>query len=503
MAASPERLAQRFIEALGVDERLRDRIKRVEQRDVTLSQKDQRALGRFIRRAETEFRSLNRHVSQTFRDVAKAYPPDKRPRAFTKELMTDQIVAMFANTFTGEARLRSVVYVLRDIRYKKDFDKNKAIAKVRNMADKWFRESQLAESQAPLREALPDLMMQYLPPNIHVEVDEDGNITRMTERFRNERETLAKKIAVQKALVERYNAVAKQVKKDLKSSSERTRLAALVTSIMMETGIRPGKAGNKAVVVQGEEKVEVETFGAVTLGPSHVQIVRNGFARLEFVGKKGTINIAELSNAAVIKMLSTYVAQAKAGGSPAVFVDQEGNPFTYTNLESYMRSRFKYLRPTDFRKLRSTEVVLEALYEGQQDLYAQIKTFVAEESDDLHDRVVQAISDTISGAVLQAQQALSHDDVKTTVESYINPQVVLRFLAQGRIERTIQEAVLTAQPTLAFNVETFIEHALGDAEVRTVAASLFRTAAGGDSLLDILDDLEDDMLTEGVSVPNA
>jgi hypothetical protein len=321
----------------------------------------------------------------------------------------------------------------------------------------------------------------------------------MTERFRNERETVAKKIAIQKALVERYNAVARQVKKDLTSSDEKIRLSALVLSIIMETGIRPGKVGNKAVVVQGDDKVEVETFGAVTLGPKHVQLVRNGFVRLEFVGKMGTVNVANLSNAAIIKMLHTYVEQARAGGSNAVFVAEDGTSFTYSMLDSYMRRRFKFIRSTDFRKLKSTEVVLDHLYENQQELYAEIRGFVEEQSDDLHERVVEAIHATVQGAVLNAQTALSHKDFTETVESYLNPQVILRFLAQGRIERTLEEAVLTNQPTLSFSVENFIEQAMG--EGIQLAASTRRKVGAGDSLLDVMQDLEEDMLDEGVPVP--
>lgn len=495
-------LEARYFQA-DVYDTLQNRIRRVEMREQAFAQKDKRALARFARRAETEFRSLNRHVSQTFRDIAKMVSdPSKRPRAFSKELASDQVVQMFADTYVGPDRLRSVIYTLRDIRYKKDYSKDKAYAKIRRLADIWYRENYLSESQEPLREVLPEVLMQHLPSNIHVEVDDEGNIKRMTERFRNERETLAKKIEVQKALVERYNAIARQVKKDLRSSDERIRLAALITSILMETGIRPGKKGNSTLVVQGDDKVEVETFGAVTLGPQHVRFVRDGFVELEFVGKAGTVNMAQLSDSAVIKMLQTYVDQARSGGSPAVFVTKDGERFPYSSLDSYMRSRFKFLRSTDFRKLRSTEVALESLYDGQQALYKQIQQFVEEEADDLHGRVLEAINATIGSALEDAQKALSHEDVKTTVESYINPQVVLRFLSQGRIDRTMKEAVLTAQPTLAFSVENFIAQAMEGKEPLSLAASEHMRLARTDSLIDLLADLEGDMADEGVEVPD-
>jgi len=181
----------------------------------------------------------------------------------------------------------------------------------------------------------------------------------------------------------------------------------MITSILMETGIRPGKAGNSAVVIQGDQKVSVETFGAVTLGPGHIRFLRDGFAELEFVGKKGAVNMATLSDPALIKMLHSYVEQARKGGSSTIFVTAEGERFPYSSLDSYMRSRLKFLRTTDFRKLRSTEVVLESLYDGQQDLYRQIQSFVSSETDDLHGRIIEAINATISSAVGAAQKALS------------------------------------------------------------------------------------------------
>jgi len=91
--------------------------------------------------------------------------------------------------------------------------------------------------------------------------------------------------------------------------------------------------------------------------------------------------------------------------------------------------------------------------------------------------------------------------VKTTVESYINPQVVLRFLSQGRIERTLKEAVLTAQPTLSFSVENFIQQAMGTGgQSMALAAGLHMRTAGSDSLLDVMADLEGDMADEGITV---
>ena len=89
-----------------------------------------------------------------------------------------------------------------------------------------------------------------------------------------------------------------------------------------------------------------------------------------------------------------------------------------------------------------------------------------------------------------AQTALSHDAPSVTIEKYLNPEVILRFLAKGGdIETTLEQAILSGKQTLAFDPQTFVAQAM-------------KSADGSDSLQDLLDVLEEDLERAGVSVPS-
>ena len=60
---------------------------------------------------------------------------------------------------------------------------------------------------------------------------------------------------------------------------------------------------------------------------------------------------------------------------------------------------------------------------------------------------------------------------------------------------------LDASSVLSFSVENFIDQAMGDGIQLAASVKAVRTAAG-DSLLDVMQDLEGDMLDEGVDVPD-
>jgi len=342
-----------------------------------------------------------------------------------------------------------------------------------------------------LRETLPEALRGFLPQNIVVDVDPKGVITKVTDRFENEHETLDKKIGRMHTLIKRYNKVVRQVKKDLKSSKEQTRLSALVTSIIMETGIRPGKAGNGVIKVVNGSDLLVETFGAITLGPEHVKFMRDGFVRLRFPGKKTTENVATLSNGQIISILQDYVAKAKKGGSKYIFIMKNGVPYTYTDFQRYFRetTALSGIKPTDFRKLKATQTILEGLHDEQQDLYKKIKGFAKSQKKNLKERIVDEIVATMQRVYEKAQKTLSHEDVATTIRAYVNPEIVLRFLSQGKVDTNLGDAILKAKPILKFDPMTFLAEATG------------KTAAGALTLEGLLDDLEEAMRDSGVSIP--
>ncbi len=174
----------------------------------------------------------------------------------------------------------------------------------------------------------------------------------------------------------------------------------------------------------------------------------------------------------MIKVLKDYVDKAQKGGSKYVFVTSDGIPFGYKDLQRYFREQFSGISPTDFRKLKATETVLSALGQEQKQLYVRIREFAQLKTGDLRERVVEEVVGAVERAYVRAQQALSHEDVATTVRAYVNPEVLLRFLSQGQVDKTLSDAVLTGKTKLTFDPEVFVARALKVSGLNRVATSL-------------------------------
>ena len=429
-------------------------------------QRDERGRAKHVTQARKDFRALLRALESDAASVKALHKGDKnkQKRAMVKVLKGRGDVQAFLDKFMGTVDVHKNAYswqnagryLLRDVSLGL-VPLREGYETLDRISGNGFQWMTVQEFQEPLREAIPASLRAYLPDTVEVNVDDDGTIQRVTDRFNNERLTLEVKIRHQKDLLKRYNAIAKQVKKDLRSSDEITRLSALITAIMMETGIRPGKAGNGVVKGKGDEQEFIETFGAITLGPGHVRFVRDNFAELSFLGKKGGANTATLSDATIIKALQDYVNNAVSKGSKFVFVTDDGYAYTYTDLQRYFREHFKGLAPTDFRKLKASETVFDALQEEQADLYKRLRAFVNLSEEELRERVAEEIAATLDRAVARAQAALSHDSATTTRKQYINPEVLFRFLSAGGVSGSFRDAILAGKPTLAFDPQRFVE----------------------------------------------
>lgn len=391
----------------------------------------------------------------------------KRARAFVKATKDHPKVQAFLDEWIGTEDVDSsayswrntVTYAMRDVLLR-GLPLEDALKVVGKYALTSYQAIVLHGVQAPLREALPEEVFQFLPKTVVVKTDPSGRITEVTDRFKNEFFTLAKKAQHLRFILARYNKIARTVKKDLKDPDEVVRLAALVTSIIMETGIRPGKIGNGVVKTVDGEEAFVETFGAATLGPRHVNFIRENFAQLEFQGKKGSVNTATLTDAAILKVLNQYVKKALKAGSPYIFVTRDGHTFDYSDLDRYFAARFAKISPTDFRKLRATEEVLNSIIEEQNEMYARIRKLKKLKKDALKEAIVAEVVETLNKAIERAGSALSHDSSQTTIDSYIYPGVLFRFLSTGRLERNLGELLETGKTELKFDPEAFLRAAL-------------------------------------------
>lgn len=390
------------------------------------------------------------------------------------------------------------LYKIRDGRFDGGVrKKRKSIMRAaRKTFEKKWREEHHEEV---LDQFIPKEMKQFLPENLFVEVDKDGVLETVTDRFMAKRETMARKIATQKRLVEQYNDIVRTIKQDLRSSNEEIRLAALCAAIIMETGFRPGKEGTTSTVKQEDgTKIEVETFGVTSLGPEHVDFVRE-FAAFEFVGKAATVNIGDISDREAIQVLEEYVESAREGDAKYIFVKDNGDRFTNNDLNSYLRDRWDNVTPVVMRRLKATEVTFAEIKEKKLELYEKINRFVEEEVDNLAERVTEEVVEVLENALSEAQETLHHDDVKTTIDRYVNPEIILSFLSSGTTKKNIKTAVMTDQIELAFDPEKFIKVASDHAGMDKAAGMGFVTStqryrfSSGNDLLTLMAELEEDL----------
>jgi len=403
---------------------------------------------------------LARNVLSLVKQTGKVSDPKKK---FVQLAKTSPEVNQFLDTFIGTLsdypfaksfRAKSL-YALRD-HLLGFISLNEAKEIIKKNTMKSYIHMTLSKAQANISKVLPPELKAFLPPNITIETDDSGMIRGMADLFGNERDTLRNKVELVRKIVIDYNKIVGRIKKDLKSSNDRTKFKALVTSILMETGIRPGREGNKSKVAG----IEVETFGAVTLSPQHITFIKANFAELRFVGKGGGLNVTHLKDRSVIKILKSYAKKSLTNKLDRVFVDKGGVPLSHVEINYYFQDHFGSIKPSDLRKYKATEQMYEALKEGQLELQKKILGFVEEAAVDLKEKVLQEIVNTLNSAVTRSQQALSHVKGADTIGYYINPDVVLTFLSQGFVEEDIKGAIIRSERYLSFDVDTFIAHAI-------------------------------------------
>jgi hypothetical protein len=209
----------------------------------------------------------------------------------------------------------------------------------------------------------------------------------------------------------------------------------------------------------------------------------------------GTVNTAAISNSAIVKVLKDYVDNALESGSDYIFITSEGEQFTYQDLVRYFRINFKGFKITDFRKLRATQEVFDGLQEERDSMLQRIKEVAELETEELTQRVVEIVAETINKAHERAQVALSHDSGSTTKKSYINPEVLLRFLSTASMQSTLKESITTGKTKLHFDPMMFVREATRTASLLISASG--RTLESIDTIVDMLEHIFDDGIVEG------
>lgn len=302
----------------------------------------------------------------------------------------------------------------------------------------------LERERKELTEIIPKSFLTYLPKSLVVNVGENGKIKEMKTIYAEQINDMKAKMDRQKKLLNCIDDLKKQLSKDMKSKDEEKKLCAVIIGLMLETGIRPGNLESKDIE---------ETYGASTLEAGHIKFISYNKAILKFRGKKGTLNKAVVQDRELIKVL-------KSLGGTTLRSDDSVIPNDV--LSKYLREASgEILNLTDFRKLKASQVLLESLKRRESKLHKDLEKIKDLEVDTAKDKIVDKVLDMVKDAFEESEKALNHESKNTTINSYINPQILLSFLANGEVADKLEDIVLNKQQTLKFDPMVFIEKALG------------------------------------------
>ena len=423
----------------------------------------------------------------------------KRKNQWVKAAKQKPEIIEFTEYVGGPSRMYgSALYLVRDVVLgQMKFRDAKAAAQ--KMAGKWYVENTMHAQEDVFEEGGYEAdFRDFLPPNISFKLGPTRDVQGIVESFGREKknwETMARKLAY---IAERFNDIVRKVKADMRSGDEITRLCALMTAITIETGLRPGEVGNMAKIKDYEtgEEIEVETFGVTTMQKRHVKFIRDNFAELRFIGKKGTEQVAELSDADILKALKEAQESTSVEGDTAMlFVTKRGEPVGYQEMKKYVASRWGDITPTDFRKLKATRTFYEKLRKRAQEMTNELAKLVVAKKGKLKELVVAQIMKTLEAAAQDAQKALSHKDWKTTIKSYVDPRVVVNFLNQGGLDDTLEDILVNGKNVrLVFDLDAFVDRAKKIASPIVVFKELGQKGMSVSDILGEMDNLVENLI---------
>jgi hypothetical protein len=394
-------------------------------------------------------------------------------RELVRVLKADPEVQTFLKDFVGpdiKSRHQTVIYRFRDAIQGKTDAKALGEDLGRLTESSYYADAVMLQKRAPLIEAIGEEFLDFFPSNMIVDLDPEGQIREITERFNHVGETIDVKQQRMVGLLDILDDLRDIVRTDLRGSFGTLKHAqAMVVALMLEAGIRPGADQNGVwfdpdtnkilrgvrALESAPNKVWVKTYGATDLETTHLQF-SGGSVALDFQGKMGSQNRAVISDPITVRSLKQYYNRAIQDGVLRVIRTLDGASLTPGQVAAYC-AKYNF-RPTDLRKLRATTSVYENLKSEQAQLYAELRKI--SKSKDLRLKVVSAVQNMVLRALQKSQSDLSHDEFETTVSNYINPAVLLRFLSTGRLDDTLSNMVLAGKTTVRFDPKVFIQAAM-------------------------------------------
>jgi DNA topoisomerase IB len=443
-----------LMEKGGIDRRKQEQLKK--KYLSTIGSELQRLVG-----SNSEAQKIVEEVKQQVPGRMSGAIATKRKNLWVKKAKLVKSITDYAEHIGGSNRMySSALYVIRDTALGlislKD-GKKKAIT----MAGKWFVENMIQSTKEQFEDAGYEKdFLSFLPSNISFNLTPTKEVTGLVETFGREKknwETMAHKLAF---IAEQFNDIVREVKKDMRSSDDKTRLLALMTAITIETGLRPGAIGNMAHVrdPKSGELIEIDTFGVSTMQKNHINFIRDGFAEIRFIGKKGTENVSELSDVDILKALQGALSSKGLNGM--VFVTKKGVHVDDNAMRKYVSEKWGDITPTDFRKLKATKAFYNNLKNRSIEMKKQLASSIVSGKKIIKSTLVKRIIEVLEKAAMDAQKVLSHEDWKVTVGSYIDPRVIVNFLNTGGLDDTLEDILINNRNVkLIYNFDAFISQA--------------------------------------------
>jgi len=301
----------------------------------------------------------------------------------------------------------------------------------------------------------PPELLEFVPKNLGFRIDNKQQ-TNLVEHFGNKTKTMVAKVHEMRLLLLQKNDIMAKVAKGLKSDDEKERMLAVITGMGIHTGIRTGHKGNHAKVRDPEtgEASDEETFGATTLLAGHVKFMRDGVAKLEFRGKKATQNVAELDDAELTHHLIDFTRDK--GPDQPIFVTKAGHEIDASDVNHYVKEFG--ITYTDFRKFRGTKEVFEGLKKDMEHMYREIAEKTEANRQKTREKVVKVLYEHLKKIFMAAQTRLNHKSMTETIDSYVNPMVVLNMLSYGKMKDVFDEAI-EENGQINFNLDAILQEA--------------------------------------------
>ena len=445
-----------------------DKAKRVEQ--------EKKQQEKHLEQGKKDFRSLFRNVygeAGKFEDIWNAVGKNKV--LFVKRIKdlagenSSQVKLFVEKYFAGDAPV-AFYYAIRDYFMVSSTNLDDVWTRIQNGLKSSYKVQKLDTERQTLIETIPESFLKFLPDTLIVQVDNNKKITGIKTMFAEKMNDMEAKIERQKKLLLAYGRIRSALDKDIAGSNHNKKIMGLIISIMLETGIRPGNEGmgvpTDEIDEEGNELEKVQTYGASTLLKQHFKKLRDGGLELNFIGKKGSLNIAQITNPQLVKILEKIIEST--GENKYVFENDSGALFTQAKLTEYLVGIAGFaIKLTDFRKLKASQTVLDSLKASQKEIYKKIVELHKAKVTDVKDQIISLTLDAVSKAYLDASIALNHQHLygsaDTTINSYINPQVLLSFLSTGKMADKLDDIVVSGQTTLRFDPQILLEQAIANA----------------------------------------